>query len=100
MQLNGEATLTKPSALAVSERRALIDHLREVIAGLTHGLAADGLLELVPPLLEINKVLRDMTDEISRADPLYSDEIITGTVRLIKTSQALLHDRVIVQTIH
>jgi hypothetical protein len=71
-----------------------------VIAGLAHGLAADGLLDLVPPLLEINKVLRDMTDEISRADPVYSDGIITGTVRLIKTSQALLDDRVIVQTIH
>jgi hypothetical protein len=100
MQFNGEATLTKPSALTVSERRALIDHLRAVVARLTHGLAADGLLELVPPMLEINKVLRDMTDEISRTDSLYSDEIITGTVRLIRTSQALLHNRVIVQTIH
>jgi len=54
----------------------------------------------VPPLLEINKVLHDMTDEISRADSLYSDEVITGTMRLIKTSEALLESRVIVQTIH
>ncbi|TCU27072.1 hypothetical protein EV131_103102 [Rhizobium laguerreae] len=67
---------------------------------LTHGLAAAGLVEFVPPLLEINKVLRDMTDEISRADSLYSDEVITGTMRLIKTSEALLENRVIVQTIH
>jgi len=100
MRFDGEATFTKPSALTVSERRALIDHLRAVIARLTHGLAADGLLELVPSLLEINKVLRDMTDEISSADSRYSDEVIAGTVRLIRTSEALLRDRVIVQTIH
>ncbi|NKL22952.1 hypothetical protein [Rhizobium leguminosarum] len=99
MQFNDEATLTKPSALPV-ERRALVDHLREAIARLTHGLAAAGLVEFVPPLLEINKVLRDMTDEISRGDSLYSDEVITGTMRLIKTSEALLENRVIVQTIH
>ncbi|PDS77589.1 hypothetical protein [Rhizobium sp. L43] len=100
MRFNGEATLRKPSALSVSERRALIDHLRAAIARLTHGLAAGGLVEFAPPLLEKNRVLRDMTDEISRADPLYSDEVITGTVRLIKTSQALLDNRVIVETIH
>jgi hypothetical protein len=100
MQFNGEATLTKPSALAVSERRALLDHLSEAISRLTYGLAADGLLDLVPSLLEINSVLRDMTDEISRADPVYSDEVIANTVRLIKTSEALLENRVIVQTIH
>lgn len=100
MQFNGEATLTRPSALAVSERRALIDHLSEVIGRLTYGLAADGLLDLVPSLLEINSVLRDMTDEISRADPVYSDQLIASTVRLIRTSEALLENRVIVQTIH
>lgn len=100
MQFDGEATLTKPSALTVSERRALIDHLRAAIARLTHGLAADGLLEFVPPLLEINNVLRDMTDEISGADSRYSDEVIARTVRLIRTSEALLHGRVIVHTIH
>ncbi|NEJ71789.1 hypothetical protein GR197_14745 [Rhizobium phaseoli] len=100
MQFNGEATLTKPSALAVSERRALLDHLSEAISRLTYGLAADGLLDLVPSLLEINSVLRDMTDEISRVDPVYSDEVMANTVRLIKTSEALLENRVIVQTIH
>ncbi|MCB2405795.1 hypothetical protein LGH56_34015 [Rhizobium ruizarguesonis] len=47
MQFNDEATLTKPSALPV-ERRALVDHLREAIARLTHGLAAAGLVEFVP----------------------------------------------------
>jgi hypothetical protein len=100
MQFSGEAPLMKPSALTVTERRALIDHLRAVIANLAHGLAADGQLERVPLMLEINEVLRDLTDEISQADAVYSDEIIAGTVRLIRTSHALLDDQVIAQTIH
>ncbi|MBZ9790885.1 hypothetical protein K9B32_12225 [Rhizobium sp. 3T7] len=100
MQFSGEATLMKPSALTVAERRALIDHLRAVIANLAHGLAADGYLERVPLMLEINEVLRDLTDEISQADAVYSDEIIAGTVRLIRTYHALLDDQVIAQTIH
>jgi hypothetical protein len=56
-------------------------------------------LELVPLMLEINEVLRDLTDE-SQADVVYLDEIIAGTVRLIRTSLALLDDQVIAQTIH
>jgi len=54
----------------------------------------------VPLMLEINEVLRDLTDEISQADAVYSDELIAGTVRLIRTSHALLDDQVIAQTIH
>jgi hypothetical protein len=100
MEFNAEATLMKPSALAVSKRRALIDHLRAVIANLAYGLAVDGLTDLVPALLDINEALGELTDEISQADVIYSDEIIAGTVCLIRTSQALLDDGGIVQTIH
>ncbi|PKA41340.1 hypothetical protein [Rhizobium sullae] len=100
MQFSVEAAPMEPSEPAIAERRALIDHLRAVIANLAHGLAADGQLELVPLMLEINEVLRDLTDEISHADAAYSDEIIAGTVRLIRTSHALLDDEVIAQTIH
>ncbi|TCU17032.1 hypothetical protein [Rhizobium sullae] len=77
MQFSGEATCMEPSEPATAERRALIDHLRAVIANLARGLAADGQL-----------------------DAAYSDEIIAGTVRLIRTSHALLDDEVIAQTIH
>ena len=88
------------SVLAVAERRGLIEHLRSVIANLAYALAAEGHLELVPLMLEINEVLGDLTDEISQADAVYSDEIIAGTVRLIRTSRALLGDQVTAQTIH
>ena len=100
MQVSGGAAPGRPSALTVAERRALIEHLRSVIANDAHGLAAGGQLELVPLMLEVNDVLRDLTDEISQADPACSDEIIAGAVRLIRTSHALLDDRVIAQTIH
>ena len=71
-----------------------------VIANLAYGLAVDGLTDLVPALLDINEALGELTDEISQADVIYSDEIIAGTVCLIRTSQALLDDGGIVQTIH
>lgn len=100
MEFNAEATLMKPSALAVFKRRALINYLRAVIANLAYGLAVAGLTDPVPTLLDINEALGELTDEISQADVIYSDEIIAGTVCLIKTSQALLDDGSIVQTIH
>jgi hypothetical protein len=62
--------------------------------------AADGHVELVWPILEVNPVLRDLTDDSCQTSEIYSGEIITGAVRLIRTSQALLKDRIITQTIH
>lgn len=100
MEPGGEEIETKPSELTVPTRRALIIHLRATIANLAYGLAVSGLSDLIPPMLDINEALGDLTDEISQADTNYSDEIITATVRLIRTSQALLKEQVIVQTIH
>lgn len=100
MEFNGEAALMKPSALAASKRRLLIDYLRALIANLAYALAVEGLTDLVPSLLDMNKVLGELTDEISTADAIYSDEIIARTVCLIRTSQVLLDDEGVTQTIH
>jgi hypothetical protein len=100
MHPTGETILKKPSALSVTERRALIDHLAKTIVQLTHGLAEAGQLELLPAMLETRETLRKLTDDIAVADTEYSDEIIAGAVRLVATTEALLEDKFVSYTIH
>ncbi|ENN88832.1 hypothetical protein RHSP_37915 [Rhizobium freirei PRF 81] len=100
MELSTEELEGRFSELTVSTRRALVDHLRATIADLAYDLAVDGLSDLIPPMLVINDALGGLMDEISKADTSYSDEIILATVRLIRTSRALLTEEVAVQTIH
>lgn len=95
-----ETILKKPSALSVTERRALIDHLATTIVKLTHGLAEAGQLELLPAMLETKETLRKLTDDVAVANTDYSDKIIAGAVQLVATTEALLEDKYVSYTIH
>jgi hypothetical protein len=90
----------KPSALSISERRTLIDHLATTIVQLTHGLAEAGQLELLPAMLETKEILRKLTDDVAVRDADYSDGIIAGAVKLVATTEALLDDKIVSCTIH
>ena len=86
--------------LSVDERRNWIDFLIMTIAGLAYDVAADGDSNTVRTLLDINRMLRVMREELAMLDNPTSAEIIGNAQSLIRTMRRVSRDRAIAGTIH
>lgn len=88
------------AGLSKVERLKWIDFLTMTIADLAYEVAADGDPERVRTLLDINRMLDVMRDELATSQSQASAEIIANAKTLIVTIETLSRDRIVSGTIH
>jgi hypothetical protein len=86
--------------LSAAERLEWIDFLTTTIADLACDVAADGDPDTVRTLLDINRMLTVMRDELATSGNPTSAEIVGNAQSLIRTMRTVSRERLISGTVH